>query len=162
MGDRGYARLGGRHAGPAAKQPGHLRTDRNAADDYPHSNASYRNLMQVDYPFHFDSRGRTAGADEEDHIRDLIEQVLFTNPGERVNRPTFGSGLLQLVFAPNSDALAAATQMSVQGALQQWLGDLISVEEVQVTNRDSTLEIQVKYMIRRSQDRRVAQFQRTI
>jgi phage baseplate assembly protein W len=118
--------------------------------------------MQVDYPFHFDSRGRTAGADEEDHIRDLIEQVLFTNPGERVNRPTFGSGLLQLVFAPNSDALAAATQMSVQGALQQWLGDLISVEEVQVTNRDSTLEIQVKYMIRRSQDRRVAQFQRTI
>ena len=118
--------------------------------------------MQIDYPFHFDDRGRTASAGEDDHIRDLIEQVLFTSPGERVNRPTFGSGLLQLVFAPNSDALAAATQMSVQGALQQWLGDLIAVESVQVNNRDSTLEVQVQYVIRRTQERRAAQFQRGI
>lgn len=116
--------------------------------------------MQVDYPFHFDELGRTASVDEDKHIRDLIEQVLFTNPGERVNRPTFGSGLLQLVFAPNSDTLAAATQMSVQGALQQWLGDLIAVESVEVNNLDSTLEVQVQYVIRRNQERRVAQFQR--
>jgi phage baseplate assembly protein W len=116
--------------------------------------------MQVDYPFHFDDRGGTASVDEEAHIRDLIEQVLFTNPGERVNRPTFGSGLLQLVFAPNSDALAAATQMSVQGALQQWLGDLIAVEAVEVNNVDSTLEVNVQYVIRRNQQRRAAQFQR--
>lgn len=117
--------------------------------------------MQIDYPFHFDDRGRTASAEEEGHIRDLIEQVLFTNPGERVNRPTFGSGLLQLVFAPNSDTLAAATQMSVQGALQQWLGDLIAVEAVEVHNHDSTLEVKVQYVIRRNQGRRVAQFQRS-
>jgi phage baseplate assembly protein W len=117
--------------------------------------------MQVDYPFHFDERGRTGGTSEEDHIRDLIEQVLFTNPGERVNRPTFGSGLLQLVFAPNSDALAAVTQMNVQGALQQWLGDLIAVESVEIRNHDSTLEVQVQYVIRRSQERRREQFQRT-
>jgi len=116
--------------------------------------------MQVDYPFHFDERGRTASVDEEAHIRDLIEQVLFTNPGERVNRPTFGSGLLQLVFAPNSDTLAAATQMSVQGALQQWLGDRIAVEAVEVNNVDSTLEVKVQYVIRRNQQRRIAQFQR--
>jgi uncharacterized protein len=116
--------------------------------------------MQVDYPFHFDDRGGTASADEETHIRDLIEQVLFTNPGERVNRPTFGSGLLQLVFAPNSDALAAATQMSVQGALQQWLGDLIAVEAVEVNNVDSTLEVKVQYVIRRNQQRGAAEFQR--
>lgn len=116
--------------------------------------------MQVDYPFHFDDRGGTASADEEAHIRDLIEQVLFTNPGERVNRPTFGSGLLQLVFAPNSDALAAATQMSVQGALQQWLGDLIAVEAVEVNNVDSILEVKVQYVIRRNQQRRSAEFQR--
>jgi phage baseplate assembly protein W len=118
--------------------------------------------MQIDYPFHFDGRGRTAETGGDDHIRDLIEQVLFTAPGERVNRPTFGSGLLQLVFEPNSDVLAAATQMSVQGALQQWLGDLITVESVEVNNRDSTLEVQVQYLIRRSQERRVAQFQRAI
>ncbi|MEY2521174.1 MAG: uncharacterized protein QOF24_2933 [Verrucomicrobiota bacterium] len=116
--------------------------------------------MQVDYPFHFDERGGTASVDEEAHIRDLIEQVLFTNPGERVNRPTFGSGLLQLVFAPNSDTLAAATQMNVQGALQQWLGDLIAVEAVEVNNVESTLEVNVQYVIRRNQQRRAAQFQR--
>lgn len=116
--------------------------------------------MQIDYPYHFDDRGRTASVDEEGHIRDLIEQVLFTNPGERVNRPTFGSGLLQLVFAPNSDTLAAATQLSVQGALQQWLGDLIAVEAVEVNSQDSTLEVKVQYVIRRSQERRVAEFHR--
>jgi phage baseplate assembly protein W len=86
--------------------------------------------------------------------------VLFTSPGERVNRPTFGSGLMQLVFAPNSDTLAAATQLAVQGALQQWLGDLIVVESVQVENVDSTLKVQVQYFIRRTQERQAAAFQR--
>ena len=81
------------------------------------------------FPYPIDTRGRTAQADDDDHIRDLIEKVLFTSPGERVNRPDFGSGLMQLVFAPNSDELAAATQFSVQGALQQWLGDLIEVQD---------------------------------
>jgi len=118
--------------------------------------------MQIDYPFHFDDRGHTAATDDNDHIRDLIEQVLFTNPGERVNRPTFGSGLLQLVFAPNSDTLATATQMSVQAALQQWLGNLIAVESVEVTNIDSTLQVQVTYVVRSTQQRSVAQFQQGI
>lgn len=118
--------------------------------------------MQVDYPFHFDKLGNTAATTDEDHIRDLIEQVLFTSPGERVNRPTFGTGLLQLVFAPNSDALAAATQLTVQGALQQWLGDLVLVESVKVENTDSVLQVIVQYVIRRSQQRNVAAFQREV
>jgi phage baseplate assembly protein W len=118
--------------------------------------------MQVDYPFHIDRRGRSAGTTDDEHIRDLIEQVLFTAPGERVNRPTFGSGLLQLVFAPNSDALAAATQVAVQGALQQWLGDVIQVEAVEVTSEDATLQVLVQYVIRRNQQRQVAQFRRTV
>lgn len=118
--------------------------------------------MNIDHPFHFDARGRTAGADGDEHIRDLIEQVLFTSPGERVNRPTFGSGLMQLVFAPNSEALAAATQLTVQGALQQWLGELIEVEAVQVTSEDSRLQVQVQYVVRRTQQRQVAQFSRAI
>lgn len=117
-------------------------------------------MTQIDYPFHFDDRGRTARADDEKHIRDLIEQVLFTSPGERVNRPTFGSGLMQLVFAPINDELAAATQFLVQGALQQWLGDLIQVEEVKVESEESTLQVTVKYMVRRSQQRHIAQFSR--
>src|SRR5437588_2972286 len=90
--------------------------------------------MDVDFPFNFDGRGRTAETAGDAHIRDLIEQVLFTAPGERVNRPTFGCGLAQLVFTPNSDELAAATQYLVHGALQQWLGDLIQVEDVLVEN----------------------------
>jgi phage baseplate assembly protein W len=118
--------------------------------------------MQIDYPFHFDGRGRTAEATEDKHIRDLIEQVLFTSPGERVNRPTFGSGLLKLVFAPNSDALASATQLTVQGALQQWLGDLIRVEAVKVESDDSTIRVSVQYVIQRIQQRQTADFVRTV
>ena len=117
-------------------------------------------MSQVDYPFHFDTRGRTAQTDEDARIRDLIEQVLFTAPGERVNRPTFGSGLMQLVFAPNSDTLAATTQFLVQGALQQWLGDLIVVESVQVEAQEGTLRVGIQYLIRRTQTRQTAQFSR--
>ncbi|HLH72856.1 MAG TPA: GPW/gp25 family protein [Chloroflexota bacterium] len=117
--------------------------------------------MQIAYPFRVDGRGRTAEtSSDNDHIRDLIEQVLFTAPGERVNRPTFGSGVQQLLFAPNSDELATATQMLVQGALQQWLGNLIQVEAVQVQNDDSTLTVTVQYVVRTSQQRQVAQFTR--
>ena len=118
-------------------------------------------MTHVDFPYQFDSRGRTASPDDDDaHIRDLIEQVLFTTPGERVNRPDFGSGLLQLVFQPNSVELAAATQFLVQGSLQQWLGDLILVEAVEVEADDATLRVTVQYVVRRSQGRTVAQFQR--
>jgi phage baseplate assembly protein W len=118
--------------------------------------------MNIDFPLRFDGRGRTAATGDEDHIRDLIEQVLFTSPGERVNRPTFGSGLMQLVFMPNSAELATATQFLVQGALQQWLGDLIQIEAVQVESEDSTLRITVQYVIRRNQQRRVAAFAREV
>jgi uncharacterized protein len=114
--------------------------------------------MNIDYPFSFDGSGRTASTDDDDHIRDLIEQLLFTRPGERVNRPDLGSGLMQLVFAPNSDELAATAQFLVQGALQQWLGDLIQVEKVQVEGQESTFQVTVQYTIRRSQERRTAQF----
>ena len=118
--------------------------------------------MQIDYPYHFDGRGRTALTTQDDHIRDLIEQLLFTVPGERVNRPTFGTGLMQLVFAPNSDELATAVQFLVQGALQQWLGDLIQVEDVGVEADDSTMRVAVTYVVLRDQRRQVAQFSRDV
>lgn len=118
--------------------------------------------MQIDFPYHVDSRGRTAATDQDDHIRDLIEQVLFTAPGERVNRPTFGSGVMQLLFAPNSDELATAVQVMVQGALQQWLGDLIQVEAVDAEHQESTLLVTVRYVVKRNQQRQVAQFSREV
>jgi uncharacterized protein len=118
--------------------------------------------MQIDFPFHLDSLGRTAGTDEETHVRHLIEQVLFTAPGERVNRPTFGSGLLRQVFAPNSDVVATAVQFTVQGSLQQWLGDRIQVESVDVVSQDSTLTVTVVYRLRRDGQRRTAELTREV
>src|SRR5438132_8815118 len=106
--------------------------------------------VNVDYPFRFDARGRTAATDDDDHIRDMIEQLLFTNPGERVNRPDFGSGLLDLVFAPNSPELAAALQFSMQAAVQQWLGDLIQVEGLTVQSDDGTLRVGLQYVIKQT------------
>jgi uncharacterized protein len=117
-------------------------------------------VSQVDFPYGVDARGRTASTSEDEHVRDLIEQVLFTAPGERVNRPTFGSGLLQLVFAPNSDALAAATQLAVQAALQEWLADRIVVQDVTVDAIDSTLTATVIYADRVTQQSQTATFTR--
>lgn len=119
-------------------------------------------MTLVDFPYRIDARGRTASTTEDDHIRDLIEQVLFTAPGERVNRPTFGSGLLRLVFAPNDDALAGTTQLTVQGNLQQWLGDLIQVLDVQVENEESQLRVSVRYTVRRTQQTSVAEFRQSV
>lgn len=112
------------------------------------------------YPYQIDGRGRSAEAGEEDYIRGLIEQVLFTSPGERVMRPDFGSGVMQLVFAPNSPELAATTQFLVQGALQQYLGNLIALEGVEVEAVDATLRVTVRYAIRRTGVGQTAEFVR--
>ena len=112
----------------------------------------------LDYPLRIDGRGRTAETDEDDHIRDLIHQVLFTSPGERVNRPDFGCGLKQLVFMPNSDALATATQFLVQGSLQRWLDTLIQVERVEALAQEEKLLVTVVYTKRSSGERRVDRF----
>ncbi|HEX2254001.1 MAG TPA: GPW/gp25 family protein [Thermoanaerobaculia bacterium] len=103
-------------------------------------------MPPLDFPFQVDGRGRSAVTDRGDHVRDLIEQVLFTRPGERVNRPDFGCGIDQLVFAPASDALVTATQFLVQGALQRWLADVVQVERVAVAAQESTLTIEVVYV----------------
>lgn len=118
--------------------------------------------MNIDYPFHFDGRGRTAEAADDDHIRDMIEQFLFTNAGERVNRPDFGSGLQQLIFAPNSPELAAALQFTMQAGLNRWLGDLIELRSLEVQSQDSELCIQIVYLVRRSNETRTAQLVRRI
>jgi phage baseplate assembly protein W len=104
-------------------------------------------MPDLDYPYHFSGLGRTAITDRDDHIRDLIEQVLFTAQGERVMRPDFGAGLLALVFEPNSDTLAAATQMLVQGALTQNLSHLIAVQSVEVEVDDAALKVSVIYTV---------------
>ena len=101
--------------------------------------------MYVNFPYQFDGYGRTAQTDLQDYITQLVEQVLFTSPGERVNLPDFGSGLLQLPFAPNSVEMAAATQFSVQAALQKWLGSYVKVQSVVASAQDAVLTVSVTY-----------------
>jgi len=121
------------------------------------------NSTNVAFPYRVDGRGRTRRAENDDeHLREMIHQVLFTVPGERVNRPDFGCGLLQLVFAPNSVELAATLQALVHGALQQWLGHLMRIEEVSTTSVDATLTVIVRYTVSRTQATNVATFQQRV
>jgi phage baseplate assembly protein W len=114
--------------------------------------------MTVDFPWQLDGRGRTALTDEDDHIRDLIEQVLFTTPRERVMRPDFGSGLLAMVFEPGGPEAAAAAQYLVQSALERELVDLIAVQVVEVEAIDAAIVVTVSYVVRRTQTQSVATF----
>ena len=112
--------------------------------------------INIDFPFAFDRRGRTALTDDDDHVRDMIEQLLFTRPGERVNRPDFGSGLLQTVVAPNSPEIAAALQVTLQAALQRYLSDVINVGSLEVTSDDATLQVDLSYTVLATGDVRTA------
>ena len=118
--------------------------------------------MNIDFPFRFDKTGGTADCPTEKHIQDMIEQLLFTSPGERVNRSDFGSGLMQMVFAPNSPELAAALQFTMQAALQRWLGDLIQINTLQVTCEDATLNIDLQYTVLQTNQSATVQFTQTV
>jgi phage baseplate assembly protein W len=116
-------------------------------------------VTDLDFPYAIDDRGRTATTTYEDHVRDLIEQLLLTSQGERVNRPDFGSGLLQLVFAPSGPEVAAALQFAMQAALQRWLGDVIEPRSLEVTSIDSTLSVSLEYALRSTGEVRTDVFQ---
>ncbi len=104
--------------------------------------------VQFAFPYAITPSGRTALATPSEHIRELIELVLFTVPGDRVNRPTFGAGLSQFVFDPASTALSGSVEAVVQSALMQWMADLIRVEHVsvEVGADGNSLEITVTYL----------------
>jgi uncharacterized protein len=104
-----------------------------------------RRGAHLDYPFGVAGSGRVAGTEVDDHVRDLIHQVLFTRPGERVNRPDFGCGLLELVFRTNSELLAGATELLVRGALQRWLSDVVAVDDIRLVVEDARLVVEVSY-----------------
>lgn len=115
--------------------------------------------MDLRYPYGFDSTGNTARTPRLAHIRQMIEQILLTAPGERVNRPTFGSGASRLVFEPNSAMMLAAQNQLIQGALQQWLLDVVRVESVSVDGDDSTVSITVQYTVLETDQTQTEQFQ---
>jgi phage baseplate assembly protein W len=90
-----------------------------------------------------------------EHVEQMMLQVLFTAPGERVNRPDFGCGLAQYVFAPNSDAAADLLKVTIQTALDKWMGSLIRVDDIVTRARDSSLEVRISYLLRARQERRI-------
>ncbi len=114
--------------------------------------------MNLNFPYQFDGRGRTQEAAMQEYVKQLVEQVLFTSPGERVNLPDFGSGLLQLTFAPNSVEMAAATQFAVQGALQKWLSNYVKVQSVVASAQDAVLTVTVTYSLLNSDVTQVQTF----
>lgn len=113
-------------------------------------------FTSIKYPFAIDSaRGRLA--EEEDyaeHIEQLIKQILFTAPGERINRPDFGCGIKRLVFAPNSVVTAALAQVTIYQSLTKWLGSAITVNDVKAAAIDERLEIKIAYTLKARQERR--------
>jgi uncharacterized protein len=99
-------------------------------------------MQRQDYalPFRLDIRSRQASqaSSYQQHVEDMITQILLTAPGERVDLPEFGCGVRKLLFAPNSDALAATAQVTIQQALSRWLGNQINVTKVSVTAPEDT------------------------
>lgn len=106
--------------------------------------------MYLGFPYHLDASGRSAEVGEDEHVRQMIEQVLFTAPGERVNRPTFGAAVRHLLFRGNDDPLAAATQFIIKAALQEWLKDRIEVLDVDVEGQEAAVLITVRYRVLRT------------
>jgi phage baseplate assembly protein W len=104
--------------------------------------------MDAAFPYHLDDHGRTAhAATADEHVRQMLEQLLFTRPGERVNRPDFGCGLGDLIFGPNTPELAAALQVTISAAVQQWLGDLIQLQAIAVDAVDERLVVNLAYVV---------------
>jgi phage baseplate assembly protein W len=116
--------------------------------------------MQIEYPLTIRREGQIAAADEDAHILQMIKQVLFTNPGERVNRPDFGCGLYGMLFEAMSNEMISVTQALVRGNLVKWLGDLIQIEQLTVEAQDSTLSVGITYVVLRSRQRHSATFTR--
>ena len=117
--------------------------------------------MNPAFPLQFNADGRTALAGDDDHIRQMIELLLFTAPGERVNHPEFGAGLLRLIFAPNSPELATALQFQAKASLQRWLGDVIDLKELEAISEDSTLRVLVSYVVRQTNESKTLDITRT-
>jgi phage baseplate assembly protein W len=111
--------------------------------------------MNMDYPYGIGADGRTATTDHPGHVRDMLEQLLFTRPGERVNRPGFGCGLLDLVFEPTGSGLTTVVQATTLTAIQNWLGDVLSAESVDVNSEDAVLVIRIAYRLLATGEQRV-------
>ena len=117
-------------------------------------------MLHIDYPFRFASNGTTGKCGYVEHVRDLVEQVLFTQPGERIYRPDFGCGLLQMVFEPNSSQFATAVEASTRAELEEWLGELIEVLSLEVNADEEKLIVELSYLILRTGQTKTERFEK--
>ena len=123
-----------------------------------------RPFTSIKYPIGIDAGlGRLAQeTDYAAHVEQLINQVLFTSPGDRINRPDFGCGLKRMVFAPNSDVAASLVQVSVYEALTKWLASVIDVSSVKATAESETLSVAIAYVLKARQERKYLNLQVTL
>ena len=116
--------------------------------------------MGISYPYRINSRGKTSVTKSNDeYIREAIEQTLFTMPGERVNRPGFGTGIMSYLFAPAGDETMMALKHMIQSDLQRHLLDLIQVVDVRAKSEDTTIKVTVEYVALDSWEKGVAHFE---
>lgn len=104
-------------------------------------------MVELGFPFQLAADGRPTSPGYEQHVFELVEQVLFTRPGERVNRPTFGVGLDALVFEPANAAFVAALQANIKAQLQSALSGIIQLGEVSVTVEQGVVVVRMSYVI---------------
>ena len=112
-------------------------------------------IRSIAYPIAID-QGLGTLLEETDystHVRQMMLQVLFTNPGERIDRPEFGCGLRRMIFAPNSIASANLLKVLITQSLNKYLGTLITLQTVDVQAVDSTLSVSISYILKATMDK---------
>lgn len=122
------------------------------------------NFTSIHYPIAVDGAlGRLQEElDYPEHVDQLIRQVLFTSPGERINRTDFGCGLKRMIFAPNSEVSASLAQVIIFESLKRWLDPLITVNDVKANAINEVLEIRIVYLLKARQERRYLNLEVTI
>jgi uncharacterized protein len=105
-------------------------------------------MSWLGFPYRIDATGRTLTVDPVQHVADLVELVVMTEPGERVNLPNFGAGVQPLVFGALGGQLVSNTEAMIAGALTQWLDSYIVNQSVTVSAEMASLIIQITYEVR--------------
>lgn len=116
--------------------------------------------MYKKFPFQFNLYGHISSTTYDLHIQEMLEQILFTSPGERVNRPDFGCGVELMVFGSTSPEILSVKQTQINSQIQKWLGHLIQVLEVKITTNENRVEILIRYMIYQNQQETTQVFSR--
>jgi phage baseplate assembly protein W len=109
-------------------------------------------MSRIAFPYRLGPNGRTACVSEPEYLRQLLEQIVFVEPGERVNRPDFGCRLSGLTFASRKSEVTTAVEALVEGALRQWIGDQVQVRGVDVEVQESRVDVTISYFDAQSRE----------